>query len=73
MGLSYLCLDFDGHHSGGNSFDLYIIFLFCNKMWAIPTSTSSALKKIRERFSVYGLEPRTRFGSSNRVGPGIGA
>ena len=24
MGLSYICLDFDGHHSGGSSFDLYI-------------------------------------------------
>ena len=27
MGLSYICLDFDGHHSGGSSFDLYIKYL----------------------------------------------
>ena len=40
-----MCLDFDGHHSGGSSFDLYIIFLFCYKMWAIPTGTNSVLKK----------------------------
>ena len=24
MGLSYRCIEFDGHHSGGSSFDLYI-------------------------------------------------
>ena len=22
-----MCIEFDGHHSGGSSFDLYIIFL----------------------------------------------
>ena len=40
-----MCIDFDGHHSGGSSFDMYMIFRFCYKMWAIPTGTSSALKK----------------------------
>ena len=35
-------IDFDGHHSGGSSFDMYMIFGFCYKMWAIPTGTSSA-------------------------------
>ena len=34
-------LDFDGHHSGGSSFDLYIIFRLCYKMWAIPIGTRS--------------------------------
>ena len=38
-------IDFDGHHSGGSSFDMYMIFGFCYKMWAIPIGTSSALKK----------------------------
>ena len=38
-------IDFDGHHSGGSSFDLYIIFLFGYKMWAIPTGTVRLLKK----------------------------
>ena len=38
-------IDFDGHHSGGSSFDMYMIFGFFYKMWAIPTGTSSALKK----------------------------
>ena len=36
-----MCLDFDGHHSGGSSFDLYIIFEFFHNMWAIPTGTNS--------------------------------
>ena len=36
-----MCLDFDGHHSGGSSFDLYIIFGFCDNMWAIPPGTNS--------------------------------
>ena len=38
-------IDFDGHHSGGSSFDMYMIFGLCYKMWAIPTGTSSAKKK----------------------------
>ena len=38
-------IDFDGHHSGGSSFDMYMIFGLCYKMRAIPTGTSSALKK----------------------------
>ena len=38
-------IDFDGRHSGGSSFDMYMIFGFCYKMWAIPTGISSALKK----------------------------
>ena len=63
-------IDFDGHHSGGSSFDMYMIFGFCYKMWAIPIGTSSALKK---KVPVYGLAPRTWFGSANRVGAGIGA
>ena len=42
-----MCLDFDEHHSGGSSFDLYIIFGFCDNMWAIPTGTNSVLKKKR--------------------------
>ena len=36
-----MCLDFDGHHSGVSSFDLYIIFGLCDNMWAIPTGTNS--------------------------------
>ena len=40
-----MCIDFDGHHSGGSSFDMFMTFSLCYKMWAIPTGTSSALKK----------------------------
>ena len=64
-------IDFDGHHSGGSSFDMYMIFGFCYKMWAIPTGTSSAFKK-KKKVPVYGLAPRTWFGSANWVGPESG-
>ena len=40
-----MCLDFDGHHSGGSSIHFYIIFLLCYKMWAIPIGTRSEKKK----------------------------
>ena len=26
-----MCIDFDGHHSSGSSFDMYMIFCFCYK------------------------------------------
>ena len=32
---------------------MYMIFLFCYKMWAIPTGTSSALKKKTGKESQY--------------------
>ena len=38
-------IDFDGHHSGGSSFDMYMMFGLCYKMWVIPTGTSLAKKK----------------------------
>ena len=38
-------IDFDGHHSNGSSFDMYMILGFFYKIWAIPTGTNSALKK----------------------------
>ena len=67
-----MCIDFDGHHSSGSSFYMYRIFILCCKMWAIPTGTSSALKKnqVKSPSSVSHLG--TRFGSANRVGPEIG-
>ena len=52
-----MCIDFDGHHSGGSSFDL--VFLFFYKVWAIPTGASWLLKKIIKKNQVkspsYGL------------------
>ena len=44
--------DFDGHHSGGSSFDMYMTFGFCYKMWAIPTGTSSTLRKIKSQYMI---------------------
>ena len=60
---------FDGHHSGGSSFDMYMMFGFCYKMWGHTHRYKFGLKK---KVSVYGLASRTRFGSANRVGPGFG-
>ena len=48
--------DFDGHHSGGSSFDMYMMFGLSNKMWAIPTGTRSALKKKKSQYMVSHLE-----------------
>ena len=54
-----MCLDFDGHHSGGSSFDLYVIFGFCDNMWAILTGTKK--KKRSGKESQYMVsEPRFR-------------
>ena len=65
-----MCIYFDGHHSGGSSFELYIIFDFVIRCGPYP-QVQVRLKK-KKKVLVYGLAPRTRFGSSNRVGPGIG-
>ena len=56
-------------------FDMYIIFLLCYKMWAIPTGTRSVLKKNQSgKESQYVvLRPGNRFGNTNRVGSGFGA
>ena len=54
-----MCLDFDGHHSGGSSFDLYIIFGFCDNMWAIPTGTNSVLKKKKDQVKSPSIWSRT--------------
>ena len=60
-------IDFDGHHSGGSSFDMYMIFGFCYKMWAIPTGTSSALKK--KSLSIWSRTPNSvRIRQSGRTG-----
>ena len=53
----YMYTDFNGHHSGGSSFDMYMMFGFCYKMWAIPTGTSSTLlKKKKSQYMVSHLE-----------------
>ena len=51
-------IDFDGRHSGGSSFDMYMIFGFCYKMWAIPTGISSALKK-KKSPSIWSRTPNS--------------
>ena len=38
-----MCIDFDGHHSGGSSFIYVNDFFFITEIVCIPTGTSSAL------------------------------
>ena len=71
-----MCLDFDGHHSGGSSF-VYVKKIFVIiEIVCIPTGISTALRKNRSMkvpvYSIDSLTPRTRFGSAIRVGPGSG-
>ena len=62
-------IDFDGHHSGGSSFDMYMMFGFCYKMWAIPTGTSSALKKKKKSSSIWSRTPNSvQIRQSGRTG-----
>ena len=42
-----MCIDFDGHHSGGSSFVYVNDFLVITKIVCIPTGTSLALIKNR--------------------------
>ena len=39
-----MCIDFDGHHSGGSSF-VYVNHFCYYKNCCVPTCTSSALRK----------------------------
>ena len=48
-------------------FDMYMIFGLCYMMWAIPTSTRSALKKISGKESQYLLS-RPGLGSDPSIG-----
>ena len=56
-----MCIDFDGHHSGGSSF-VYVVYDILIR-----------IKKKKGKESQYIVSrPGTWFGSSNRVGQGIG-
>ena len=62
-----MCIDFDGHHSGGNSF-VYVnaFFYYRNCLCTHRYKFSSDKEKINE--SQYdSLAPQTRFGSAIRV------
>ena len=71
-----MCLDFDGHHFGGRSFDIYIYFDFDIRCGPYPQVPVGFFKKKKNsgRESQYMVSrPENQFGSANRVGPGIGA
>ena len=64
-----MCLDFDGHHSGGSSFDM--TFGFCYKMWAITHRYRLAFKKKNQvKSPSHGLASRkpVRIRHSGRAG-----
>ena len=53
-----MCIDFEGHHSGGSSFVNVMVFVII-EIFCITTGTSSALRKNRSmRVPVYSLAPR---------------
>ena len=67
-----MCIDFDGHHSGGSSFVYVNDFCYYrNYLYTNRYKFSSERKKNRQRVPVYSLVPRTRFGSVILVGLGI--
>ena len=71
-----MCIEFDGHHSGGSSFDLYIIFLIILSVGHTHRYQLGYVfkKKKSGKESQYLVSrPGNRFGSANRVGPGFGA
>ena len=43
-----MCIDFDGHHSGGSSFVYVNDFFVITKIVCIHTGTSSALRKKKQ-------------------------
>ena len=68
-----MCINFDGHHSGGSSFVNVNDFFVITEIVCIPTGTSLALSKNRSmRVPIYSLVLRTWFGSAIRVGLGSG-
>ena len=69
-----MCIDCDGHHSGGSSF-VYVKMIFViTKIVGIPTGTSPAMRKNRSmRVPVYSIDsivPRTsvQICQSGRIG-----
>ena len=64
-----MCIDFDGHHSGGSSF-VYVNDFCYYKNCCIPTSTSSALIKNRSMSPSiqYSIVSHPRLGSDPPFG-----
>ena len=73
-----MCIEFDGHHSGGSSFELYIIFLIILSVghthrYQLGYVLKKKKKKSGKESQYLVSRPGNRFGSANRVGPGFGA
>ena len=60
-----MCIDFEGHHSGGSYFVNVNDFFVITEIICITTGISSALRKNRSmRVPIYSLAPRTWFVSA---------
>ena len=71
-----MCINCDGHHSGGSSF-VYVQMIFViNEIVCAPIGTGTALRKNRSMrvpiYSIDSIAPRIWFGLANQVGPGKG-
>ena len=69
-----MCINCDGHHSGGSSF-VYVQMIFViTEIVCAPIGTGTALRKNRSMrvpiYSIDSIAPRIWFGLANRVGPG---
>ena len=73
-----MCIEFDGHHSGGSSFDLYIIFLIILSVGHTHRYQFSSVlkKKKKKKNQVKSPSPESRVpetGSDPPIGSGRGS
>ena len=72
-----MCIEFDGHHSGGSSFDLYMIFLIILSVGHTHRyQFSSVFKKKKKKNQVKSPNPESRVpetGSDPPIGSGRGS
>ena len=69
-----MCLDFDGHHSGGSSLICIKYLDYVLKCGPYPQApVRFKKKKKKKRVPVLSSRPGNRFGSANRVELGFGA
>ena len=54
-----MCIDFDGHHFGGSSFVLYMIFWFCHKTWTHQFLKKKKKKKTGKSPSIWSRTPNS--------------
>ena len=70
-----MCIDFEGHHSGGSSFvneNDFFYYRNCLYNHRYKFSSEKKNKSVSPNSVQYSVAPRTRFGSAIQVGSGSG-